>query len=56
MSFIVKSKVQEFAKSKDLQVSSEFYGALDAKVKDILEHAGKRTEGNKRKTLKEYDL
>jgi histone H3/H4 len=56
MSFIVKSKVQEFAKSHELQVSSEFYGALDAKVKELLEHAGKRTEGNKRKTLKPEDL
>jgi len=56
MSFVVKSKVQEFAKSKDLQVSSEFYAALDAKVRDVLEHAAKRTAGNKRKTLKDYDL
>ena len=56
MSFIVKKTVQDFAKKKKLQVSGDFYGALDKKIEHILEGAAKRTSENKRKTLKAYDL
>ena len=56
MSFIVKKAVQDYAKKKNLQVSGEFYGALDKKIEKILDAAAKRTGENKRKTLKAYDL
>jgi histone H3/H4 len=56
MTFIVKKAVQDYAKKKKLQVSGDFYGALDSKIEKILDHAAKRTGSNKRKTLKAYDL
>ncbi|MGQ4911161.1 MAG: DUF1931 domain-containing protein [Candidatus Thorarchaeota archaeon] len=56
MSFIVKKAVQDFAKKRKLQVSGDFYGALDKKVEELLNAAAKRTTDNKRKTLKAYDL
>ncbi len=56
MSYVVKSKVQEFAKKKDMNVGSDFYGELDKKVEELLTAAAKRCTENKRKTLKAYDL
>jgi hypothetical protein len=56
MTFIVKKAVQDYAKKNNLQVSGDFYGALDSKIEKILSHAAKRTGSNKRKTLKAYDL
>ncbi len=56
MTFIVKKAVQDYAKKKSLQVSGDFYGALDNKVEKILDYAATRTGSNKRKTLKPYDL
>ena len=43
MTFIVKKAVQDYAKKNKLQVSGDFYGALDNKVEKILAHAAKRT-------------
>jgi len=56
MSFVVKSKIQEFAKKNNLMVGSDFYGALDKEIERILKAAAKRCTENKRKTLKAYDL
>jgi histone H3/H4 len=56
MTFIVKKAVQDYAKKKSLQVSGDFYGALDRQVEMYLDKAAKRTGSNKRKTLKPYDL
>ncbi len=56
MSFVVKKAIQDYAKKKNLQVSGDFYGALDKKIELLLDHAVKRTNENKRKTLKPYDL
>ncbi|MBY8996221.1 MAG: DUF1931 domain-containing protein [Candidatus Thorarchaeota archaeon] len=56
MTFIVKKAVQDYAKKKSVQVSGDFYGALDKKVEMLLDKAAKRTGDNKRKTLKSYDL
>ncbi|MBN2228874.1 MAG: DUF1931 domain-containing protein [Candidatus Thorarchaeota archaeon] len=56
MSFVVKKAIQDYAKKKNLQVSGDFYAALDKKVGEFLDHAAKRTNENKRKTLKPYDL
>lgn len=56
MTFIVKKAVQDYAKKKNLQVSGDFYDALDKKITTVLDYAAKRTAENKRKTLKAYDL
>lgn len=56
MPYVVKKAVQDYAKKNNVQVSGDFYGALDAKIEKILNHAAKRTKDNKRKTLKPYDL
>lgn len=56
MSFVVKKAIQDYAKKKNLQVSGEFYAAVDKKIELMLDYAAKRTNENKRKTLKAYDL
>jgi histone H3/H4 len=56
MSFVVKKAIQDYAKKKNLQVSGDFYEALDKKIGEILGAAAVRTSENKRKTLKPYDL
>ena len=56
MTFIVKKAVQDYAKKKKLQVSGDFYDALDKSIEMLLDKAAKRTGENKRKTLKGYDL
>ena len=39
-----------------MQISEEFYSALEDKLLFILEDAGKRAEENRRKTVKPYDI
>ena len=56
MPYVVKKAVQDYAKKKNVQVSGDFYGALDRKIEKILDSAAMRTKDNKRKTLKPYDL
>ena len=41
---------------KKWNVGGEFYGALDAAVRDLIKDAEGRAQGNKRKTLKAVDL
>lgn len=50
---IVKSKVKEFVKGLDaeVRVSPEFYDALEAEVKALIEKAVKRAKLEGRKTL-----
>ncbi len=50
----VKSKVRELV--KDMRFSEEFFEALDQKVAELVEEAVKRAKGNKRQTLRAYDL
>ncbi len=40
----------------DLKVSSDFYGALDNAVRELLEKASERAAANKRATLRPQDL
>ncbi len=40
----------------DLKVSSDFYGALESKVRDLLANAEARASANKRATLRPQDL
>lgn len=51
---ISKSRTKDAAKK--CNVSSDFYGALDKKVRDLIAAAESRAVANKRKTLKPQDL
>ncbi len=56
MPYVVKKAIQDYAKKNNVQVSGDFYGALDKEIENLLNAAAKRTKDNKRKTLKPYDL
>ena len=51
---ISKSRTKDAVKK--CNVSSDFYGALDKKVRELIAAAETRAVGNKRKTLKPQDL
>lgn len=53
---LIISKTRTKASAKKCNVSSDFYGALDRKVRDMIGEAEKRAIANKRKTLKPADL
>lgn len=53
---VVASKVRAFIKEKGCHTSGELTDALNAKVAEILIEAVKRTQGNKRSTVKDVDL
>ncbi len=53
---LIISKSRTKAASKKCNVGSEFYGALDRVVRDMIKTAEGRALGNKRKTLKAVDL
>jgi len=53
---LIISKSRTKAMAKKCNVSSDFYGALDKKVRDIIGMAEKRAAANKRKTLKPQDI
>ena len=53
---LIISKSRTKAAVKKSNVSSEFYGALDKKVREMIKGAEGRALGNKRKTLKAVDL
>ncbi len=54
--FLVKSAVKEFAKSQNMMVGSDAYGAINEKIGQMLSTAAGRCKDNKRKTLKAYDI
>ncbi|MFQ5511057.1 MAG: hypothetical protein ACE5EO_04345 [Candidatus Krumholzibacteriia bacterium] len=53
---LIISKTRTKAASKKCNVSGEFYGALDQKVREMIKTAETRAIANKRKTLKPADL
>ena len=53
---LIISKSRTKGATKKCNVGSEFYGALDAVVRDMIKGAEARAIGNKRKTLKAVDL
>jgi histone H3/H4 len=53
---LIISKARTKAASKKCNVSGEFYGALDKKVRNMIKDAETRAIANKRKTLKPADL
>lgn len=42
--------------SASLNVSGDFYGALDATVRELIKQAEQRAENNGRRTLRPHDL
>jgi len=55
-SLVVASKVKAYIKSKGLMSSSEMLGGLNCVVYCALDAAMKRTEANRRSTVKSADL
>ena len=53
---LIISKARVKNAVKKCNVGGEFYGALDAAVRDMIKSAEARAIGNKRKTLKAVDL
>ncbi len=53
---LIISKTRTKAASKKCNVSGDFYGALDKKVRIMIKDAETRAIANKRKTLKPADL
>ena len=53
---LIISKSRTKGSVKKCNVSSEFYDALDTKVRDIIKDAETRALANKRKTVKPQDL
>lgn len=53
---IVASKVRGYLKSKNVKMSGELIGALNQKVKGMLDDAAKRAQTNKRATVKPQDV
>lgn len=53
---LIISKSRTKAAVKKCNVGGEFYGALDAAVRELIKGAEARATGNKRKTLKAVDL
>ena len=51
---ISKSRTKDAVKK--CNVSSDFYGALDEKVREMIKGAEARALGNSRKTLRPHDL
>ncbi|MCK5290359.1 MAG: hypothetical protein KAJ56_05375, partial [Candidatus Aenigmarchaeota archaeon] len=56
MSYIVKSKIRELAKSLNVSISGEADDVLSAAVEEIIKKAAKRAEANGRKTVKARDI
>ena len=53
---LIISKSRTKGSVKKCNVSSDFYGALDKKVREMIAGAETRAVANKRKTLKPQDL
>jgi len=53
---LIISKSRTKVAAKKCNVASDFYEALDKKVKELIGAAERRATANKRKTLKPQDL
>lgn len=53
---LIISKSRTKAAARKCNVSSEFYSALDKKVRGMISEAESRARANKRKTIKPQDL
>jgi hypothetical protein len=55
-SLIVASKIKAYIKSKKMMTSSDALGAINEKVRCMLDAAIERTKANRRSTVKPQDL
>ena len=53
---MIISKARVKAAVKKCNVGGEFYGALEAEVRELISRAEERALGNKRKTLRAADV
>lgn len=53
---MIISKARVKAAVRKCNVGSEFYGALEDEVRDLIKRAEERAIGNKRKTLRAADV
>lgn len=53
---VVKSKVRDYVKMKDMRIGGDVFDALSERVACDLDAAAKRAKENGRKTIKPYDL
>lgn len=54
--YIVKSKVADLIRGKDMMMSSDAYEALNAQVENLITRACERCSQGGRKTLKPFDF
>ncbi|MDP2666176.1 MAG: hypothetical protein Q8P05_01585 [Candidatus Diapherotrites archaeon] len=54
--YIVKSKVADFIRGKDMMMSSDAYDALNEQVQEMLKRAIGRCSQGGRKTVKPFDF
>lgn len=53
---VVQSKVKEYLKSKDVNVSGSFADEASKKIEKMLDEAVERCKANGRKTIRGYDF
>ena len=53
---VVVSKIKEYVKEKGLQTSETAVEALSEAVRELLDKAVKRAQGNSRQTIKDRDI
>ncbi|MCX8189915.1 MAG: hypothetical protein N3F05_01660 [Candidatus Diapherotrites archaeon] len=54
--YVVKSKIKEYAKSKDIRIAGDFFDGLNKVIQYKLDKAVERAKENGRKTLRGFDL
>jgi histone H3/H4 len=56
MSLINKTAIRAYAKSQGMKISADSFVAAEARLKAILEHATKKAQSKKRKTILKRDF
>ncbi|MEM4598617.1 MAG: hypothetical protein QW400_02910 [Candidatus Diapherotrites archaeon] len=54
--YVVKSKIKEYAKNKDIRIAGDFFDGLNKVIQYKLDKAVERAKENGRKTLRGFDL
>ncbi len=54
--FIVKSKVSDYIRGKDMMMSADAYDALNEQVEQVIKRAVERCNQGGRKTVKPFDF
>ena len=56
MSLINKTGIRALSKSLDMKISADSFEAAEARLKAILEHAAKKAQAKRRKTILNRDF